>query len=102
MEQLDVVTAFLNGHLDETIYMYQLDGSIVGGEGNKECLLHKALYGLKQAARLWNKKVDNVLKELNFNQSKHESCIYILEKKNSIVIIALYVDDFLLFHNDLT
>lgn len=102
MEQLDVVTAFLNGILDETIYMYQPEGFVVEGEKNKVCLLHKALYGLKQAARSWNKKVDEVLKELNFKQSKHESCIYILEKKKSMVIIALYVDDFFLFHNDLS
>jgi hypothetical protein len=48
---MDVKTAFLNGELDEEIYMDQPEGFIADGQENKVCMLLKLLYGLKQAPK---------------------------------------------------
>lgn len=53
-ETMDVETAFLNGDLDQVIYMEQPEGWAVRGKENYVCLLKKAIYGLKQASRQWN------------------------------------------------
>ena len=56
VHQMDVVTAFLNGKLDEEMYMQQDDGYQVSGKENLIYIhkLKKPLYGLKQAPRCWN------------------------------------------------
>ena len=54
VHQMDVVTAFLNGKLDEEIYMQQPEGYQISGKENLVCRLKKSLYGLKQALRCWN------------------------------------------------
>ena len=55
IHQMDVVTAFLNGKLDEELYMQQPDGYIKPGEEHLVCKLKKSIYGLKQSPRCWNK-----------------------------------------------
>jgi len=55
LAQLDVKTAFLQGDLEEEIYMSQLDGFKVTGKENWACKLKKSLYGLKQSPRQWYK-----------------------------------------------
>ena len=54
--QMDVKTAFLNGFLEEDIYMIQPDGFKAKGQEDKVCKLLKSIYGLKQASRSWNIK----------------------------------------------
>lgn len=100
IDHLDVSTAFLNGELDEVVYMQQPEGFINEGNEDKVCLLKRALYGLKQSARVWHEKVEKVLFNLAFEQSAHESCVYYKIDGDIIVIIALYVDDFLLISNN--
>ena len=56
--QIDVRIAFLNGNLDEEIYMSQLEGFIVQGQEQKSYRLLKSIYGLKQASKSWNIKFD--------------------------------------------
>lgn len=58
------------------------------------------MYGLKQAARSWNLKADQVLKSLHFSNFYNEPCVYIRHFENSVIIIALYVDDFYVLYND--
>ncbi|GJS65834.1 zinc finger, CCHC-type containing protein [Tanacetum coccineum] len=58
---LDVKTSFLNGELDEKVYMNQLQGFIMCGNENKVCKLIKSLYGLKQAPKQWHQKFDEVV-----------------------------------------
>ena len=55
---MDVKTAFLNGNLDESIFMMQPDGFVAKGQEQMVCKLHKSIYGLKQASRSWNKHFD--------------------------------------------
>lgn len=54
LEQLDVKTAFLNGTLEEEIYMSQPEGYIEKGKEDYVWKLKKSLYGLKQSSRQWN------------------------------------------------
>ncbi|GJS99435.1 zinc finger, CCHC-type containing protein [Tanacetum coccineum] len=58
---MDVNTAFLNGDLDEEVYMNQPQGFIMPGNENKVCKLIKSLYGLKQAPKQWHQKFDEVV-----------------------------------------
>lgn len=96
----DVETAFLHGELEEEIYLKQPEGFAVKGQENKVLLLKKALYGLKQGSRVWNKRLDSVLKGIpNIQQSKYDLCIYYLTKDNETMILAVFVDDIIVFTN---
>lgn len=97
IDHIDVTTAFLNGELDEVIYMEQPAG--FKSNDNNVCLLKKSIYGLKQASRVWNIKIHNVLSDSGFIQSKCEPCVYVKRTENEYVMLALYVDDFYVFHN---
>lgn len=97
IDHIDVNTAFLNGDLNETIYMEQPEGFCKNND--KVCLLQRSIYGLKQASRMWYCKVNELLTKHNFVQSKSEPCVYYLKTDKDIVIIALYVDDFYVFYN---
>ena len=60
IHQMDVKTTFLNGELEEEIYMEQPEGFIVPGKEKKVCRLVKSLYGLKQAPKQWHAKFDQI------------------------------------------
>ena len=94
---MDVKTAFLNGDLEEEIYMVQPDGCVIPGQENKFCKLVKSLYGLKQAPKQWHEKLDQVLLSGGFSTIEVESCVYTKLVNNDCVIICLYVDDMLIF-----
>lgn len=98
INQMDVVTAFLHGDIDEEIYMLPPPEFITG---NKVCRLRKALYGLKQASRQWYLKLDSAMTEIGFQRSSVDSCIYYLIDRNKMTFVAVYIDDLLIFTNDL-
>ena len=96
VRQLDVRSAYLNGELEEELYMEQPPGFIKQGQEDKVLRLKKSLYGLKQSARAWNKRVTDVLFEMNFQQSKADPCLFTRkERDGSISYILVYVDDLL-------
>ena len=64
--QMDVKTAFLNGNLEEDIYMQQPEDFIAGRKANLVCKLQKSIYGLKQASRSWNIRFDQAVKSFGF------------------------------------
>ncbi|KAI3630368.1 hypothetical protein MIR68_011803 [Amoeboaphelidium protococcarum] len=90
---MDFSTAFLNGHLEEDIYMHGPSGTELEGKIVK---LQRSLYGLKQAPRCWNTAVDSLLKELGFERSRADNCLYFRRYKGWLSLIVLYVDDILL------
>ena len=92
IHQMDVVTAFLNGKLEEEIYMDQPDGYIKPGKENLVCKLQKSLYGLKQSPRCWNTAFREFMTLLQFKQSTADPCIYI-KVTDTITVVAVYVDD---------
>lgn len=100
LRQLDVSTAFLNGTLDEEIYMEQPEMFVQEATKQKVCKLHKAIYGLKQSGRQWFKCIDAVFKEFGLNQSKYDQCIYYVNNENALMIVGLYVDDILIACNN--
>nr|KYP75090.1 Retrovirus-related Pol polyprotein from transposon TNT 1-94 [Cajanus cajan] len=98
--QLDVKSAFLNGFLQEEIYVEQPQGFVKEGEEDKVYLLKKALYGLKQAPRSWYSRIDDHLLNLGFVKSLAESTLYVKHNRANILIISLYVDDLLVTGSD--
>ena len=94
---LDVETAFLHGDITDTIYLQQPRGFLSKGQEQKVCLLKNAIYGLKQGSRNWNLKLDRALKELYLIQSKYDSCIYSYYNTHKCIIVALFVDDLIVF-----
>ncbi|KAL0402256.1 UNVERIFIED_CONTAM: Retrovirus-related Pol polyprotein from transposon TNT 1-94 [Sesamum latifolium] len=75
--QLDVKSVFLNGEIEEEVYVEQPEGFIVKGKEDKVCRLKKALYGLKQAPRAWNSKINSYFIENGYNRSLSESSLYV-------------------------
>jgi hypothetical protein len=60
------------------------------------CRLKITLYGLKQALRAWYAKVDSYMLSQNFVCCKSDMNVYMLKKNDSILLLVLYVDDFLI------
>lgn len=92
MPHMDVSSAFLNGKLSEELYMKQPEGFTEEGNEHLVCKLNKALYGQKQAPKCWNSSLDSFLKELQFEQSKSDSCIYTRIKDDVLCIMGVCVD----------
>ncbi|KAK3930023.1 Copia protein [Frankliniella fusca] len=98
VHQLDVKCAFLNGDLEEEIFMWPPQGLDV--DGDIVCKLKKSLYGLKQAPKEWNKKFNECVKSFGFDQCLADRCIYVRKKDGDVVYLLLYVDDFLIASNN--
>nr|GEZ02379.1 retrotransposon protein, putative, Ty1-copia subclass [Tanacetum cinerariifolium] len=82
--QMYVKTAFLNGYLNEEVYMEQPEGFVNLKYPNRVCKLKRSIYGLKQASRKWNKRFDDEIKS-----------------GSNITILILYVDDILIMGNNI-
>lgn len=96
IDQMDAVTAYLQGDLEEEIYMDQPEGYNDGS--GRFCRLNKAIYGLRQSGREWNKKLDSALMSFGLTKSRSDPCVYF--SGNFLLIIAIYVDDILFFWED--
>ncbi|GKF19103.1 zinc finger, CCHC-type containing protein, partial [Tanacetum coccineum] len=95
---MDVKTAFLNGDLDEEVYMNQPQGFIMPDNENKVCKLIKSLYGLKQAPKQWHQKFDKVVLSNGYLLNQAKKCVYSkFDETGKGAIIFLYVDDMLIF-----
>ncbi|GAU25658.1 hypothetical protein TSUD_265850 [Trifolium subterraneum] len=86
--------AFLNGPLEEEVYVKQPPGFEVKGQEQKVYRLRKALYGLKQAPRAWNKRIDGFLIKIGFTKCVSEHGVYVKgSSKLDHIILCLYVND---------
>jgi hypothetical protein len=74
IHQMDVKTAFLNGELEEEIYMTQSDGFVVKGQEDNVCKLLKSLYGMKQAPKRWHEKFRVTLISAGFSANEVNRC----------------------------
>ncbi|KAH9752839.1 hypothetical protein KPL71_014867 [Citrus sinensis] len=99
--QMDVKTAFLNGYIEEDIYMIQPCGFESKTNPHKVCKLRKSIYGLKRASRSWNIRFDDAIKSFGFIKNEDEPCVYKKVSGSAITFLVLYVDDILLIVNDI-
>ena len=92
---------FLNGYLEEDIYMEQSLGFTSSDTDHKVCKLQRSIYGLKQASRSWNTHFNDVIKMFGFIKNEEESCVFKRASGSTVVFLVLYVDDILLIGNDI-
>ncbi|GKA29249.1 zinc finger, CCHC-type containing protein [Tanacetum coccineum] len=101
IHQMDMKTAFLNGELDEEVYMNQPQGFIMHGNENKVCKLIKSLYELKQSPKQWHQKFDEIVLSNGYLLNQANKFVYSkFDETGKGVIICLYVDDMLIFGTD--
>ena len=96
LHYLDVKLAFLNGYIEEDIYVDQPEGFIKRGKESYVLKLRKALYGLRQAPWAWNSKLDDTLKSMGFIRSINDQAVYTWNKKESKLWVGVYVDDLII------
>ena len=101
IHQLDVKTAFLHGVLDCDLYMEQPEGYEDKEHPDYVCKLSKCLYGLKQSAKCWNQLLDQHFIETGYTKADADGCLYVKVEGGSVVIMGVYVDDFIPISNDL-
>lgn len=99
LRQFDVKTAFLNGDLNENVFMEQPVGFTDGT--NKVCKLIKGLYGLKQASRCWNHKFKHFIEVFGFQSCKSDPCVFVSYRKDILIVLAIHVDDGLIIADDI-
>lgn len=96
LHQLDVKTAFLNGELEEEVYVQQPEGYSEGGT-QLVCRLHRALYGLRQSPRAWHTRLKDELHQLGFSPSAADPSLF----RDSSAFVLVYVDDILIAAKEL-
>ena len=90
---MDVKTTFLNGYLEEEVYMEQPEGFESSDKPDFVYRLKKALYGLKQALKAWYCRLDKHLIANGFSNGKVDSTLYIKVISDDILAVEIYVDD---------
>jgi hypothetical protein len=126
VHQMDVVSAYLNGDLEEELYMSlpdELEPSLweiirnhddieivnkskiwlkqLQAGGRKVCRIRKSIYGLRQSGRQWNKKLDQTLKSLGLKPMAADPCLYVQKTAENLMLVAIYVDDLIIATNDM-
>ncbi len=99
IHQLDICNAFLNGFVNDSIYLEIPDGVFPDVDRSRNVLLlNRSLYGLKEAPKLWNLEFSRFVTSIGFKQCSSDECLYIFrdDDSNNTVYLLLYVDDILL------
>ncbi|KAJ1704622.1 hypothetical protein LUZ63_004403 [Rhynchospora breviuscula] len=91
--QMDVKSAFLNGWIDEEVYVQQPPGFVDHFNPNHVFKLHKALYGLKQAPRAWYGRLCTFLLDNGFIRGKMDTTLFTKKKDDHLLLVQIYVDD---------
>lgn len=95
VHHLDVKSAFLNGVIQEEVYVSQPKGYIKKGSEHKVYKLLKALYGLRQAPRAWYSRLNQCLLQFGFVKCPFEHAVYTKKEGEHSLIVGVYVDDLL-------
>jgi transposase InsO family protein len=98
--QMDVKSSFLNGELEEEVYIEQPEGFQLSENADYVCKLKKALYGLKQAPRAWYSRLDKYLQQAGFRKGSADNNLYIKVSQGNILLIEVYVDDIIFGSDD--
>jgi len=97
---MDVRTSFVNGKIEEEVYIEQPEGFETFNRESHVCRLKRALYGLKQAPCAWYTRIDNYFTGLGFTKSEADANFYHIMVEGKLLIIVLYVDDLILTSDD--
>ena len=97
--QMDFKSAFLNGKLEEEVYIEQPEGFLLSEKKDYVCKLKKAVYGLKQDPRAWFSRLDSYLKQKGFKRGVTKSNLYLKIKDKNMIIVVVYVDDIIFGSN---
>eukprot|EP00253_Pinus_taeda_P014284 PITA_14284 len=96
IHQMDVMIAFLNGMIEEEVYIEHPEGFEIFNHESHVCRLKRALYGLKQVTRAWYTRIDSYYTRLGFAKSEARANLYHIVVEGKLLIIVLYVDDLIL------
>ena len=97
---MDVKGAYLNGILEDKVYMRQLEGFIKTGKEDLVCKLKKGIYGLKQLGRVWHQTLKQEMYKIGFILGEVDSTIFLEFVNNgSIQLVGWYIEDRLLATN---
>ena len=93
---MDVKTTFLNGEIEEEVYIDQPEGFVIYNNKSHVYRLKKSMYGLKKEPDTWYEKMDGLLMSLDFNKSVVDPNLYYHIVGNECLILVQYVDDLFL------
>ncbi|KAH9799567.1 retrovirus-related pol polyprotein from transposon RE2 [Citrus sinensis] len=97
LRQIDVNNAFLNGILDQEVYMAQPEGFVNSQKPQHICKLRKAIYGLKQAPRAWFARFRTAMtSQWNFQNSKSDNSLFYKRENGHLLLVLVYVDDIII------
>ena len=97
---MDVKRAFLNGYINEKVYVEQPPGFVDPKHPNHVFRLKKALYRLKQAPRAWYDMLSQFLLNNGFSRGKVDNTLFTLHKNNKLLLVQIYVDDIIFSATD--
>ena len=92
-----VKSAFLNGILEEDVYIEQPKGFVDVNNKNMVCILHKAVYGLKQVSRAWYGRLHNYLVKIGFERTDDNNNMYMKTEKGKGILLSNFVVDDIIF-----
>ncbi|KAL0641846.1 hypothetical protein Bca4012_102697 [Brassica carinata] len=98
--QMDVKNAFLQGELEDEVYMHPPPGLEHLVKNGNVLRLRKAIYGLKQSPRAWYNKLSTTLNGRGFRKSELDHTLFTLNTPSGIVVLLVYVDDIIITGSD--
>ena len=98
--QFDVKNAFLNGEIEEEVYMKAPPRFSEGYSQGEGCKLKKALYGLKQSPRVWFGRFITTMKRFGYEQSNSDHTLFLKKNNSRITCLIIYVDDMVITEDD--
>ena len=90
---MDVKSAFLNGYIEEEVYVKQSPSFEDHKYPNHVFKLNKALYGLKQAPKAWYERLSSFLLNNHFKRGKVDTTLFIKNTDSNMIIVQIYIND---------